>query len=688
LHSKNKLGTSLLLKVSVALATIAALAMGTTQASASFEQPEAGTLVAQTSAVLAMPAVSTNGSGESLVVYTSADQDGAVFGRIMKADGSPKVDEFLIADQLGSIAGGAYAPAVTWNETNSEWLVLVQLQVGPQGPNRVYATDAYRVSETGSLVGTSLRLPVDSITPLSDLGENPVVGVRHTLARVSWSEDHQLYLFVWGVNTATDQGPLKLVGRFADANLAPIAGSEYTFEISEFATSDSIARNIASLGYSSERGEWLVAFGKANSSTLFARSIGIEALQSARTPVGSSVFSITDSLPGTSGNVPGDVLWIESEDAWMATWANNVLGDDLQAVARFIDVTGSGAQASLTPRAANVVISDLDTTSDELSALSVDPTVYAITQLHGFSLVHDDATDTLYAAGHLSLRENPDTTNTFFRRAVSWSHDLDSGVSSKPGGLASPDHRDAGSLINSYRPKLSFGGGVLANVYQNSPTDSSAPREIRFITTTLSPQTTETVTDTQAPVGYSGPILSGLPGDGIAVTAGETISLAGSELADISKVTINDLSADIVSLNQNQIQLKVPIDLEAGSYDLVLTSGQGVLTIQGAIRVEAGAVDATISKGQWTRAEINEDGNISFVKMYAKNPVNAGKIQFMVNGREIAWVRATDETDPKLRTRSNGELYLVRTVTLQPGKNALEIYIDGERVWRAAYTLR
>jgi len=30
----------------------------------------------------------------------------------------------------------------------------------------------------------------------------------------------------------------------------------------------------------------------------------------------------------------------------------------------------------------------------------------------------------------------------------------------------------------------------------------------------------------------------------------------------------------------------------------------------------------------------------------------------------------------------------VRTITLAPGKNALEIFVDGTRIWRAAYTGR
>ena len=59
----------------------------------------------------------------------------------------------------------------------------------------------------------------------------------------------------------------------------------------------------------------------------------------------------------------------------------------------------------------------------------------------------------------------------------------------------------------------------------------------------------------------------------------------------------------------------------------------------------------------------------------------------LIFGKVIAvtWVRAVDETDAKLR-EANGSYYLVRTVRLVPGqKNALEIYLDGERIWRAAY---
>ena len=93
----------------------------------------------------------------------------------------------------------------------------------------------------------------------------------------------------------------------------------------------------------------------------------------------------------------------------------------------------------------------------------------------------------------------------------------------------------------------------------------------------------------------------------------------------------------------------------------------------------------------WTVRMRDASGNLTNqAKMYAKNPIGEGKVQFYLNGSEIAWIRAVDETDPKLRLVTEGPMagigYLVRTVNLVAGKNALEIYVEGERLRRTAYT--
>jgi hypothetical protein len=82
----------------------------------------------------------------------------------------------------------------------------------------------------------------------------------------------------------------------------------------------------------------------------------------------------------------------------------------------------------------------------------------------------------------------------------------------------------------------------------------------------------------------------------------------------------------------------------------------------------------------WTK-KIDGDS----AKIYAKNIVGAGKVQFFLNGKEIAWVNASSSADSKLRT-ANGASYLVRTVEFAAGKNVLEVYVDGVRTTRTAYT--
>jgi len=94
--------------------------------------------------------------------------------------------------------------------------------------------------------------------------------------------------------------------------------------------------------------------------------------------------------------------------------------------------------------------------------------------------------------------------------------------------------------------------------------------------------------------------------------------------------------------------------------------------------------DSEARTENWSWTKRKADG---YAKVYSKNVIGVGKVQFYLNGREIAWIRAVDETNPKLRT-ANGFHYLVRTVELELGKNVIEIYVDEDRVRRVAYTRR
>jgi hypothetical protein len=105
------------------------------------------------------------------------------------------------------------------------------------------------------------------------------------------------------------------------------------------------------------------------------------------------------------------------------------------------------------------------------------------------------------------------------------------------------------------------------------------------------------------------------------------------------------------------------------------TAAADVITVQKTIII--GAAPAAEARG-WTK-----DMGDGTIKMYARDVVGAGKIQFFHNGREVAWIRAVDATDPKLNVASDG---MVRTRALVSGKNVFEIYVDGERIVRRIAT--
>jgi len=180
------------------------------------------------------------------------------------------------------------------------------------------------------------------------------------------------------------------------------------------------------------------------------------------------------------------------------------------------------------------------------------------------------------------------------------------------------------------------------------------------------------------PPPYTGPMITP-PAGVIAASAGGKVTIPGSRLGDVSKVEIAGLDAEITVSSDGELSIVVPRGLAAGVYDLVIVSASGKLTIQGAIRVtgSAAATSTTTGEARPSTRLIAENS----MKVWVFDAVGAGKVQIMLNGREVAWVNAASADDPKLR---DGRL--VRTLTLAAGKNVIEIYVDGERVSRRVAT--
>ena len=187
-----------------------------------------------------------------------------------------------------------------------------------------------------------------------------------------------------------------------------------------------------------------------------------------------------------------------------------------------------------------------------------------------------------------------------------------------------------------------------------------------------------TPSSTSAP--YSGPLLQEFSSRTLDVCTPKSITITGIRLLGAT-ASVQGKSVTVLENTDTKLVLAFPAGLTPGNnVDLVINSSSGTLTHQDAFDIPADTCTAVLSKGRWT--QLQSDGKT--VKIYAKDPIGDGKIQFFVDGKEIAWVNAIDEADPKLSFASSYP-YLVRSVALHEGKNRFEIKLDGVRVWRATY---
>jgi len=182
------------------------------------------------------------------------------------------------------------------------------------------------------------------------------------------------------------------------------------------------------------------------------------------------------------------------------------------------------------------------------------------------------------------------------------------------------------------------------------------------------------------PPPYTGPMITP-PAGVIAASAGGKVTIPGSRLGGVSKVEIAGLDAQVTVNSDGSIEITLPRGLAAGVYDLVITSSSGRLTVQGAIRITGAASGATASGVAGEARPSTRMFAENTLKVWVFDAVGAGKVQIKLNGREVAWVNAASNDDPKLR-----DGYLVRTLTLAAGKNVIEVYVDGERVSRRVAT--
>lgn len=181
-----------------------------------------------------------------------------------------------------------------------------------------------------------------------------------------------------------------------------------------------------------------------------------------------------------------------------------------------------------------------------------------------------------------------------------------------------------------------------------------------------------------APVTFSGPIVTSV--EPVEINAGESFELIGERLDSVESVTAGDTELEIVESSDSRVLVQTDADLAAATYELKINWSGGQLAFSPELTVLQSISSENLEFSYWTKKISDTE-----VKMYAKNVIGEGKIQFFEDGQEVAWVRAENEQDPKLIS-AIGSYYLVRTIELDPGKNRLEIRVDGERVRFNTYT--
>lgn len=156
----------------------------------------------------------------------------------------------------------------------------------------------------------------------------------------------------------------------------------------------------------------------------------------------------------------------------------------------------------------------------------------------------------------------------------------------------------------------------------------------------------------------------------MAVGCGDTSREVIGEVENVTDVRVGGVSVPFTIDSDSRMSIDLT-NAPTGVQDLTIVADEGTVNWQ-----RAYDIDTCAAVKAWT--SFNEQTNK--VKIYAKNLVGKGKVQFFVDGKEVGWVRPIDASNPKLITNSNG-VYFVRTVTLDAKvKNRIEIKLNGERL--------
>lgn len=634
--------------------------------------------------------ISVGKNGNILLVWNQEELTGT------QPTSDPISITFAITDSEGTLISGpteiAQVPygdyyyrvqMVTYNESNDEWLV-----VWSDGDNQFMQ----RVASDGTLVGATVTmskyvtLPDDRDNRLTNFGETTQWAANDNgPLQVSWDPVREEYLVtVWDDNDLTLIAGLtgqRVWGNFYNSDLEPVDGNADLFLIGAPEVPANSDGDGMSIALDQESGIWAISYN-SNVNPVGRTSKIVALLDRSAGGLTQTTHAVVDNFsqerPVGSGlhNSFPQVTFVESTGNFLVTFnakfdSSVVAGADAnswQTYGRWID--GDGNLVGTTTRISNIPSLYTDET-DPLNPVADVP------ELRNVRPHYDSESDRLYFAGHASQSiDDPDFGVSEVYRAYLWSLSSDLSDSSDPVPMfAMPDSPTGPG--ESARPAIDIRAGLVAVAYMNWPNgDYGLPAQLQLVLDGTFVPTSESAPPA-APSPYNGPVVTGN-------SPTETgLSLIGTDLDQVSSVLVGEYECELKSLFDSTLSCDLPTGL-AGDFKVTLIGSFGKLFLSNIVSIRTALQEESseLELATWTKNQ--NDGT---VKMYAKNIVGAGKVQFMFNGEEIAWVRAVDGTDPKLRMSDAGAYYLVRTVELVEGqKNVFEIYVDGVRTTRTAYT--
>jgi hypothetical protein len=280
------------------------------------------------------PAVAFNSTdNQYLVVWEGTENDSAteqtrIYGQLINAATGAEIgtNDFLIATAPGTDpANDAFAPAVAYNSTDNEYLVIFVGQPNEVGTeSEVYGQ---RVNADGTLDGAVFQISECGVDTDTSADVGATFGYPLDLA---YNATDNQYLVVWRCDDVGDNGivdgEFEIIGQIVDADGSVVPADE--FQISQVGGANGVDPQYdaesPSVAWNSTDNEYLVTWGADNADLgdgnreIFGRRVN-----NAGAPTGSEFQISTTSHVGGKDSAVSDVTHNPTDNEYLVVWSGD-----------------------------------------------------------------------------------------------------------------------------------------------------------------------------------------------------------------------------------------------------------------------------------------------------------------------------------------------------------------------------